>query len=83
MRITVYSTTTCPYCQMLKNYLSQKGISFEEKLVDQSEKDKEEMMKESDGYLGVPFTLVAKDTGEKVKIVGFDRILFDKTLGTV
>jgi len=80
MQVTVYATTTCPYCQMLKSYLKEKGVSFEEKLVDQNEKDKDEMMKESDGYLGVPFTLVVKDNSEKVKIVGFDKMLFDKTL---
>jgi len=32
MKAILYSTATCPYCRMLKDYLSQKGIIFEEKI---------------------------------------------------
>jgi glutaredoxin 3 len=28
--ITVYTTTRCPYCVMLKNFLSSQNIPFEE-----------------------------------------------------
>ena len=83
MQIIVYSTTTCPYCKMLKDYLSQKGISYVEKLVDNDETSKDEMMKKSGGYLGVPFSVVTKDSGEEVRIVGFDRMKFDEIMGGV
>ncbi len=73
MQVTIYSTTTCPYCKMLKDYLSAKNISFAEKLVDQDDAAKEEMMKESGGFLGVPFTLVVKEDGTKETIIGFDK----------
>ena len=26
MQVTIYTTTTCPYCRMLKSYLQEKGI---------------------------------------------------------
>lgn len=82
MQIIVYSTTTCPYCKMLKDYLTQKGISYVEKLVDQDDLAREEMAQVSGGFLGVPFTLVVKDDGTKEAIVGFDKNRVDEVLGT-
>ena len=73
MKITIYSTTTCPYCKMLKDYFTSKNLSFEEKLVDQDENAKLEMTGLSGGFLGVPFTVIAKDGGENQTVVGFDK----------
>lgn len=73
MKIVVYSTTTCPYCLMLKNYLKEKNIAFEEKLIDSDDKAREEMLALSGGFMGVPFTAVEKDDGTKEIIVGFDK----------
>jgi len=63
MQITIYSTTTCPYCKMLKDYLSEKNLTFKEKLVDQDDIARDEMASVSGGFLGVPFTLVIKEDG--------------------
>ena len=73
MKVKIYSTTTCPYCKMVKDYFIQKNISFEEKMVDTDEKAKDEMASVSGGFLGVPFTLVTKDNGENITILGFDK----------
>jgi len=73
MNIKIYSTTSCPYCKMLKDYLVSKNILFEEKLVDQDETAKQEMANESGGFLGVPFTVITKDDGTKENVVGFDK----------
>lgn len=73
MNITIYSTTTCPYCKNLKDYLTEKGVSFEEKLVDMDEEAKNQMVESSGGFLGVPFTVITKDDGMTEKIVGFDK----------
>ena len=73
MKLTIYSTTSCPYCKMLKDYLTSKNISFEEKLVDQDETAKTEMTSVSGGFLGVPFTVITKDDGTKETVVGFDK----------
>ena len=81
MQITVYSTTTCPYCKMLKDYLKEKNITFSEKLVDQDEAAKDEMMTASGGFLGVPFTLVVKDDNSKETIIGFDKGKLNSVLG--
>lgn len=73
MQITIYSTTTCPYCKMLKDYLTSKGVTFTEKLVDQDEAAKLEMANVSGGFLGVPFTVIAKEDGTKENVIGFDQ----------
>lgn len=81
MKITVYSTTTCPYCKMLKDYLSEKGFAFEEKLIDTDERIRLEMEKISGGFLGVPFTIVEKDDQTKETIFGFDKGKLNSALG--
>lgn len=81
MTITVYSTTTCPYCKMLKDYFNEKAITFTEKLVDQDDPAREEMMKDSGGFLGVPFTVITEDDGSKETIVGFDKGKINQVLG--
>lgn len=80
MKIVVYSTTTCPYCKLLKDYLASKNMIFEEKLVDQNDTAKTEMMGESKGFLGVPFTIITKDDNTKETVVGFDKGKLDQIL---
>lgn len=79
MIVTIYSTTTCPYCKMLKDYLTQNNIQFTEKLVDQDDAARKEMMGISAGFMGVPFTAIDKD-GQKQTIIGFDKGKLNQTL---
>lgn len=80
MKVTIYSTTSCPYCTMLKDYLDSKNIFFEEKLVDQNEEFKTEMLNESNGFLGVPFVVIVKDDNSKETVLGFDKGKLDQVL---
>ena len=80
MDVTVYSTATCPYCLMLKNFLKEKNISYTEKLIDQDDSAKNAMSKDSGGFLGVPFTVVKKDDGSQETVVGFDKGKLEKVL---
>lgn len=68
----IYSTKTCPFCKMEKEYLTQKGIAFENIFVDEDEKKAEEMIQKS-GQMGVPVTIVTSDDGKEEVIVGFDK----------
>jgi glutaredoxin 3 len=81
VQITIYSTTTCPYCKLLKDYLTSKNISFTEKLIDQEDGAQAEMAGVSGGFMGVPFTSIVKDGGEKVSILGFDKGKIQTVLG--
>lgn len=66
---------------MLKEYLDEKNVSYTEKLVDQDDDAKEEMVKESGGFLGVPFTVITKEDGSKEDVVGFDKEKVNTILG--
>lgn len=79
MKIKIYKTTTCPYCKMEAEYLQSKGITFEEIYVDKDSKAVQEMIAES-GQMGVPFTVITKDDGSKVTILGFDKQKLDKAI---
>lgn len=81
MQTTIYSTATCPYCRMLKKYLAENAIPFTEKMVDQDETALHEMMKDSGGFLGVPFSVVVKDDGSKDTVIGFDKGKIDTIFG--
>lgn len=81
MQVTIYSTTTCPYCKMLKDYLKEKNVTYVEKLVDQDEAAKNEMMAASNGFLGVPFIAIAGDNGVKETVLGFDKGKLNSVLG--
>ncbi len=65
--IKIYSTPTCPYCVTLKDFLTQKGIQFEDIDVSKDAKAREEMIEKS-SQMGVPVI----DIDGKI-IVGFDR----------
>jgi glutaredoxin 3 len=49
----VYSTPTCPYCVVAKDFLKNNNIEFEAKDVAVDEVAREEMIKKT-GQMGVP-----------------------------
>lgn len=79
MKFTVYSTTTCPYCIMLKKWLDDKGVKYEEFLVDRNPYAAQMMISLS-GQRGVPFTTIEHEDGTMDKILGFDRARIDQVL---
>ena len=79
MEVVVYTSSSSTYCQLLKDYLSEKGVSFVEKSIDLSEQTKDELATKSNGFLGVPFLVVNKNSKEE-KIVGFDKGRIDEVL---
>lgn len=52
-RVTVYTTTTCPYCVMVKNFLREQGVPFEEVNV-QLDPIAARKLVETTGQIGVP-----------------------------
>ena len=75
MNVIVYSTKTCPYCVMLKDFLKEKGIEFKDFDVG-ADREKAREMIEKTGQQGVPVI----DIGGKV-IIGFDRAAIVEALG--
>lgn len=52
-QITVYTTNTCPYCTMLKNFLNTQGLAFKEVNVQQDQAAANKLV-EATGQMGVP-----------------------------
>lgn len=78
-KVTMYTTTTCPFCKMEKDYLKSRNVSFGEVLVDQNPNEAQKMI-EISGQMGVPFTVIVTDNGTQVNILGFDKIRIDEAL---
>ncbi len=74
MNIRVYSTPTCPYCKMVKGYLDEKGVAYQDIDVSSDEAGKEEMVKKS-AQMGVPVIDV-----HGTIIIGFDKEKIEKAL---
>lgn len=75
IKITIYTTPTCPYCARAKSYLKQLGLRFTEIDVSKDPSAAERLVKRT-GQAGVPVI----EIGNHV-IVGFDREKIDKLLG--
>ncbi|WP_352419080.1 glutaredoxin family protein [Proteiniborus sp.] len=71
--VVIYSSNTCGYCKMAKEYLGEKGVSYEEKNISTDPTARKELMQK--GYMGVPVIIV---NGEE--IVGFDKARLEQLL---
>jgi glutaredoxin-like YruB-family protein len=74
MSVKVYSTPTCPWCKVTKNYLESKNVPFEDLDVSKDREAAMEMIQKS-GQRGVPVV----DINGNI-IVGFDQKSIDKFL---
>lgn len=70
--VTVYTTSTCPWCTRAKDFLRQKGVPFQEKNLELDPAAAQEVMQRS-GQMGVPVIIAGDDV-----IVGFDRNRLEK-----
>ncbi|MCL5019207.1 MAG: hypothetical protein M1426_01855 [Patescibacteria group bacterium] len=78
--VRLYSTMTCPYCKMEKEWLDSKGVKHEVIYVDLNQKEAQNMV-EKTGQMGVPVTEVQFDDAEPEFIVGFDKEKLSAVLG--
>lgn len=74
MSVVLYSTPSCSYCRLAKDYFRQKGISFTEYNVAADQRKAEEMVRKS-GQMGVPVI----DVHGKI-IIGFNKPEIDRAL---
>ncbi|EHL14818.1 glutaredoxin-like protein, YruB-family [Peptoanaerobacter stomatis] len=72
--ITVYTSTSCHYCHLLKDYLKEKNVAFDERNIDTDSDARAFLIKNR--IMGVPAMYV----GEQ-QIVGFDKEKIDEVLG--
>lgn len=65
--VTIYSTPTCHFCHMAKEYFKEHAVAYTEYNVAEDMEKRKEMMERS-GQMGVPVIFI----GEEMTI-GFDK----------
>ncbi len=65
--IIIYSTPTCVYCEIAKEFFKEKGLEYTEYDVSSDSEKRQEMVEKS-GQMGVPVIFI----GEEM-VIGFDR----------
>ena len=73
MEVKVYTSDTCSYCHMVKEYLEEKGVEYIERNVSTDSEARKELI--ANGFMGVPVVYI----GDEV-IQGFDKKKLDALL---
>lgn len=73
-KVKIYSTPTCPYCDMAKQFLRENNVKFEAVDVSKDRKAAAEMI-EATGQMGVPVIMIGSE-----HIIGFDKEAIKKAL---
>ena len=74
-RVIIFSTPTCTYCNLAKQYFRQQGVRFRDVDVSRDPTAARDLVRRS-GQTGVPVI----DIGGKI-IVGFDKPKINQLLG--
>jgi len=74
-QVTIYSTPTCHFCEMAKEFFAEKGVEYTGYDVSTDAAKREEMIQLT-GQLGVPVIVIGEDM-----MVGFDRAKIAAKLG--
>ncbi len=73
--VTVYSTPTCHFCHMAKDFFVEKGVVFEDFDVSSDLTKRKEMLDKS-GQMGVPVIIIKDQI-----VVGFNKPKIMELLG--
>lgn len=76
--VTIYTTSSCVYCKMTKEFFAKHGISYTERNVATDQAAAQEMIDKS-GQMGVPVTVITGDGKDQI-IVGFDEDMLTTSL---
>lgn len=73
--VTIYSTPTCHFCQMTKEFFKEKNITYTDYDVAHDMVKRQEMIQKS-GQMGVPVVIIGDEM-----IIGFDKEKLASALG--
>jgi glutaredoxin 3 len=76
-KVTIYSTPTCVYCKMAKEFFVKNNVAYEEHDVASDMKAREDMVNKSH-QLGVPVIDIDNNI-----VIGFDQKTIEGLLGLV
>jgi len=75
--VTIYSTPTCHFCRMAKDFFKANNVAYTEYDVASNLEKRKEMIEKS-GQMGVPVIIIDNEL-----IVGFDKPQISKMLGLI
>ncbi len=75
-KVTIYTTPTCTYCLMAKDFFQSNDVDYEEVDVSGNQEKIQELLELTDGQMGVPVIVI---DGEVV--FGFDKSRIEELLG--
>lgn len=73
--VTIYSTPTCHFCHMAKDFFNEQKVAFTDYDVATDLEKRKEMMERS-GQMGVPVIFIGDDM-----VIGFDKAKIGELLG--
>jgi len=82
-KVTIYSTPSCHFCHIAKDFLKEHNIAYTEFDVARDLEKRQEMIQKS-GQMGVPVIMVgdpANPSGHDEMIIGFDEEKLAAVLG--
>ncbi|OGZ10506.1 MAG: NrdH-redoxin [Candidatus Lloydbacteria bacterium RIFCSPHIGHO2_02_FULL_50_13] len=72
--VSIYTTVTCGYCKMAKEFFQKNNVEFQEFDVGKDLERRKEMIEKS-GQMGVPVIMVGEDM-----IIGFNKPKLEQLL---
>jgi len=74
-KVKIYTTPTCGYCHMAKDWFNENNIEYEEFDVSSDAEKRDEVVQKT-GQMGVPVIEVGNDI-----VIGFDKKRLSELLG--
>ena len=78
--VKIYSTPTCGYCKMAKEYFTENSVAYTEYDVAADEEKRNEMITTT-GQMGVPVIMIGDEGAAPEIVIGFDRSRLAELLG--
>ncbi len=73
--VTIYSTPSCHFCHMAKEFFKEQGVAYTEHDVAADQEQRKQMIDKS-GQMGVPVIIIGNDL-----IIGFNKPKIVELLG--
>jgi glutaredoxin-like YruB-family protein len=78
--VAIYTTPTCGYCKMAKEFFQENKVEYAEHNVATDEERRNEMI-EKTGQMGVPVIMINDEGQEPEVVIGFDKPRLTELLG--
>ena len=79
VKVIIYTTPSCVYCKMAKEFFAKHNVPYEEKNVIEDAEARNVMITKS-GQMGVPVIQVDRSDGQTAIVIGFDQVRLKELL---